>query len=689
MDILITRTAKLQPRVKRTKAIPSYANSYFFEPDGSDDQQLGSLFVVVESLTGLKQGEAVSDLIIETVGEHYFNQGPLEKGQTVLGRFESAIKATNQALAAHADHGNASWVGRLSAIIAIVSGSEVHITQAGSAEGYLYRAQISSHITEDLQSKGPHRPAATFSNIASGQVQVHDKLLLSTPALLHQVNQLDLSGIIRDSTPNGAISKISGLLADTDDADRVAAIVTEITRADLLALQTRPDEPAEIKVGKPDKPLEVAKAVAGPAVDSLVARSRDVGSQAIKRTRSHVLPFLRRAALAGAAKIRQQLSTKRGRQVAAGLVILIVAYLGVSTLINSQAHAFDNDLKRYDQDFSNFGKAQGLRATAPTTARDQLVSVQKDLTDLSKIKNRSAFDQKLAHRSHPEDDPASIDVLLASVNTQIDLVDGIETVAATNIADLSQLKGIKPSLISLLGSKVVLVDGQNGSVAVYDLTKRSLATAVTNPSGVGAVTAVTANTNGDGIYLLTSEPAVWLFSLADNSMTKQGLTSGDWPAGRSIASYGGNIYIQAPDGGQIYKHTPTSAGFSSKSAYFAADIASANTGSTTMTVDGAIYLGLRNGISRFVQGKPNGSATGVPSSYTQSSQIQSVSDGNLLVALDNSTHRVGLFNAESAITYVKQLKIKDQTPSAISSDSKGQNAYAISGSQLISFTLTH
>ena len=96
MSEIISQSAKLLPRAKRIKPVPGFATAYSFEPQTDDKDYLGNLYVVIEVLSNPKQAENVADLIIETIGNVYFD----EKNETdnLLDRFELAVKTTNQAL---------------------------------------------------------------------------------------------------------------------------------------------------------------------------------------------------------------------------------------------------------------------------------------------------------------------------------------------------------------------------------------------------------------------------------------------------------------------------------------------------------------------------------------------------------------------------------------------------------------
>jgi hypothetical protein len=94
---LITHTARLVPYVKRPKQVASFVTAYTYEPlPDEPGAELGNLYVVMEVLVSGRASEEVADLVIETIGDQYYNQAT--PGSDSLERFEAAVKACNHEL---------------------------------------------------------------------------------------------------------------------------------------------------------------------------------------------------------------------------------------------------------------------------------------------------------------------------------------------------------------------------------------------------------------------------------------------------------------------------------------------------------------------------------------------------------------------------------------------------------------
>lgn len=680
MSDLIARTAKLLPRTKRIKPVPGFATAYSYEAEGPGTE-LGNLYVVIEVMTSFKQAEAVADLVIETVGNQYYNVDAKEN-ETPLTRFENAIKATNQGLATYTNNGNASWVGRMSAVLAVLVGHELHITQSGSAEAYLYRGNVTSHVTTELQDKGPHRPINTFAHIASGQLEVHDRVFMATPALFHLIPRPQLKTLINDNSATGAVQKLSDLIGKSSDSDRVAAIAVEMTTAELMALQVQKDEPEEAQVGQTDKPLEVARALAVPAAASMVATTKVVGAKVVEHA-----PKLKSLGWQIADLLRTSLRSGRGkRNLAIGMSAIIISAIGLNYIGHRRA-GDSAAIKQYNVAYQDYAEAASLAAQGnKTQAQTDLNKALTELASLAKAVKQPSFDRTLASHAHPAADPASVVALQSKVRALTNQIDGLVHLQDSVLANLSSLKNAKPTQLELVGNKLIMVDSQNNSsIYSYDLVAKKLTTVVASPKNLGHVIATTPSADSTGLYLLTDQPNVWFFKTLDSSLSAQTISFGNWPKGRAIASYGNNLYILASDGSQVYKHVPTAGGFGSATAYFK-DASTVGTASS-LAVDGSIYLCGQDGIRLFISGKLTQSVAAIPTGLKNPIGLRSFNDTNNLFELDGISHHIGIFAiTPSAITLSKQLVFKG-TPEAATVDAKSSIIYAIVDGKLVSAAL--
>ncbi len=683
---LVTRTAKLIPRPKRLRQLPGVATAYSYEPESPAAHGLGGLYVTIEILSPGRPASSVVDTVIETVGSQYYNWEPT-KPVPALERFERAVKATNAALADLVSKGNAGWIGRISAVIALLEGDELHITQTGSAEAHLYRGNVASHIS-DAGAKPNQTPASTFGSIASGKVAAGDKLLLSTPALAHAISRSELKTLINDNSATTAVHKLSNMVSEQTEADRMAAIVVEITTSDLLALNPLQDEPSEALAGQPEKAGELVKAAAIPVAKKLTDAGKQAGQKLSDDASTKVIPRLRATASLGASRVKNDVHNADGRRklaFAAAAIILVLA--GAAGLLSRSA-GDANAVKNYGKAYSAYAKGLDAEQSGnKSAARNDFKQAQSILNDLTKHSNVAVINTKLSKTNHVADDPASITGLLTAIDNRFDELDQLVRLDATQIADLAQIKNFKPAGLEVTDTKIMALDANNGTqVYIVDPTTKAVTTA-SKPSDVGTITEITPSSAGDGVFVLTSEPAVWFVKAFDGSFVRQDISFGDWPKGRSLASYASNLYVLSDDSTTVTKHVRTAAGFAAGSDYFKDP--SIVKGASAIAVDGSIYLaGGPDGIDRYLSGELSAKATAIPDTLKHPNKIASIGDSTWLFTFDPTSHRIGIFNnLESSITFNKQLSFKLGQPLSAAVDTKGSLVYAIVGSKLVSSTL--
>ncbi len=165
--------------------------------DGPNTETLGHLLYVIEVQNPLYADSKVTDLIVSTLTEAYF-QAEVASG-SALYRFEQAARSVNQALADLTKTGETDWIGNLHAVLGAIVERELLLAQTGTARAYLFRQYKISHITEGLSTERAPHPLKTFSNLVSGKLTEGDRLVVANQTLfdylpLDQLRQLLLSG---------------------------------------------------------------------------------------------------------------------------------------------------------------------------------------------------------------------------------------------------------------------------------------------------------------------------------------------------------------------------------------------------------------------------------------------------------------------------------------------------------------
>ena len=670
----VITTAKLVPYPKRAGNVVSLANAWHHEASASD-AKFGDICAVTEVLAPNKQASEVTDLIIGSARKHYYESTSPDTSV----RFEETVKAVNQELASYATRGNSAWIGKVSAVIAVVTGQEVHITQTGSAQAYLYRRGHGTCITSGLGTKEPHRPSKTFGNIASGIIQPGDRLLLATPALFHQLSGQELSDIVSDHSATLAVSKLQQLLGKTEAQERIAVTISEVTTAEAAAMTAQTGLPKEAHIGKPENFATNAHRQVAPLAKTAAGFMGSNWTKLKAWYQSNLIPFSRAATLALVRWLRKTLSSKTGR-IGFSLSIVVIL-VGIVWLIGHGGNnkALANLSKQYKDALTKETTASGqLAAGNKLGAKSNYQASLDELTSLLKKPKANQLDAYLAKHPHSDDDPLSGTKLRDLDQAQIDQIDGLTRVGSGQLADFSALGNAHPTLMEQVGSQFIFVDPSAGSsIYRYDLTKAKLDVVADHPTKLGKVVALAASSDESGVYLLTDQPSVWFYSTSSASLTQLQVSDGSWPKGQAISSYNTNLYILAADDSALYKLVKTQTGFGAPASYSISDT-SVLKGATSLAIDGNIYIGNNQGFTRILAGVVENTDLSFPASLLNPRTLVSVDQGKLIIETDAKSNRIGLFSFNGTLQYSKQLAINDaSTVYKASASTEDNTLYAL------------
>jgi hypothetical protein len=629
---------------------------------------MGNLFIVLEVISSGRMAEEVANLIIDTITGHYYEP---ESGAALshLDRFELAIKAANAELSHYIDQGNAAWVGKLSAVVAIQSGEELHLTQTGSAEAFLSRGKASTRITAGDGPRGP-QPNKTFGAITSGDLEAGDRLLMATPALVHQLPIEKLRTIVANATPNGAIAEITGLL-DGAASTRVAALVIEVTTPEQAALQLRADEPSDVVLNPNETPLDLARQAATPLAAGALASGKKLGSKASEGLQA-AKPHARRATLWSIKGIRNFLTSKNAKRnlaIGIGLIFIIILVISAS---NSHKTAVNQLKTRFDND-------QTVANTGANQPESKLAAAQTDLASLADDKNLAALNKAVA--------PSSVASLQSKISSLLDQAESLQRVNTTMVASFSS-KTATPTHFELVGTnQAVAIDSSGKSIETVNLANGSIRVTSAVSSQLGTVVATSIDSTGDGILILTKSPAVWIYKPSDNSLTKQNFADSGLPSSLAISTYNTNLYFLGTDA-SVQKSLRTLSGFGPAAPSLTTATNPELTGATAMTVDGSIYVVAKAGLLQYVGGKLLQTVS-VPSSLQGAPIVRSIGDGTTLDVVATSTNRLGLFSySSSTLAFSKQYSLNGTNHLYDATTNPTTNTvYALADNKLVKFSL--
>jgi hypothetical protein len=643
-------------------------------PDKTTKKNHGSVYFVIDINNPAKDSQNIIDGIIKTTIKYFY-----KNLDDPLASFEVTLRHVNETLATLAEEGNSEWITNLNCVIAVISGHDIHITQTGSAEGYLIRNKIISHITEGLSDKSDEKhPLNTFINISSGSMNMSDRIILSTEQLYNNLSLDRLRRLAVQHTPTTCIAEIARILAQ-ENVRSIGTIVLEATTEEKLAKEVIRPQPEEVILqdrkhqgtkfsafvtesqsyankinnffqqiwGKiksntksnnkknPKKPISPTNTTTSKRLPKQPPKSVNKPVVNPPRIKSGVSSNLLQ-------KINQKSPNKN--IIVIGIVILLIATLALSV--------------SYLRNKQNISSKQAAVQTKLVSAESLTSEAENAVIVGDKTTARDKYQQALDILTEIESSPyysEEIKALVTKINSKTDETSNITRFDTSKVlADLSTISDksfshlfkINENLFSFAGNiaGINIASGKITNITGFDIQNFVGGTVVDEGKSIAFYH------NGQ------------LQKFSPESNTLQDLTSLDsaWKPGVEIASYYNNLYILSPMENQVYKYsTLGGSDYSANSAYIdnagSLDLSNA----VSISIDGSVYLLKKDGsVFKFEQGTMSEyQLKNIPEPYSKlanPSQIYTEENLDYIFILDPGNKRIMQFKKETG-EYIKQI----------------------------------
>lgn len=297
----IQYTTKVARLLNQTETGVARARSE--EAENFLERQYGRLFIALD-LNFTSDFYDIGEVLVDTMEREFY----ADLNRSVEDSFEKALTAVNQTLADLAAEGQSEWVGKLNAVIVALHENQVYVTKVGAADAYLIRGHSATNITEGLTDSEGGQTAKTFLNVASGSLEVGDKLVIATAELYEHLSTQDLRRILYLHPPVKAIQKFAEGMSGKSPAE-LSAVVVELTTIDLVSAETVTDEPDELILSAPRKHFEKLQRFKPFKEDTPIAEYSD---KAKKHWNKRVKPGLDRGVAHVRHRVRTWNATRKG-----------------------------------------------------------------------------------------------------------------------------------------------------------------------------------------------------------------------------------------------------------------------------------------------------------------------------------------------------------------------------------------
>jgi hypothetical protein len=691
-----------------------------------DESEYGTTFALVAVLHPWFPSPQLATVVTNTFNREYFKAA---KSTSPLSAFEVAIKKVNETLSERAEAGETEWVGNLHAVLGVVSGDELHLVATGTPVAHLLRENSLNPVIQTEPSAEPPSPLSTFVSIVSGKLKKGDAFVIATPDLSEFVpEELLITALEHDDPGSGAkhlvrhlqknkVKTVHALISRIGEPDeqpyhtetvyadvplatpteilkgigktyvipvlsfvglgvaKAAAWTLERSQASFGKLREMRKEGTEAK--GPDKvPTNAPRGETPPTPvppspemgvvhhipvveggEKAVEKPTRIGPAWPKIPRPN-LSFFKRIPRPDLSRVSfSWMKTGWVRWAAVGAAVILLAVVGV----------------RAWQIRSQGGKV------VPTAQAQQLLEEarkKKEEGDLAVIYNeteraKTAYAEAISKATEAaNNERVREEALDVKSQAQVKLDKLTETTRFTASDPKLTFEGAVG--LSAIETTIVTSDS-SGQVRVGDM-----GTSTVKDGGK-----VTGAIKGFGQW--EKDAYVWTdgeiaFVTSDGTVSKLTPPAGGWKDGVDLEVYAGNIYILDSTNNQIWKYVKGSSGYGSATEYFKET--ATITGSTSMAIDGAIYVLVGNDVQKFSLGKKvDFTLSGIPTpndKLTAAKKIVTASefariyilDGNRIVAVNKTGKFVAQYALPDGISASDFLVSSDEKKLWVLSDNK-------------------
>lgn len=206
-------------------------DSFVYEPENSQEIQMGSLCMAGELTRALPQNGSFLDSISNAIKNEFYTKAD----------FSEALKGANNFLDKEAKSGNVNWLGNLNFAVINIKSSILNFTKVGNIKILLLRdgevLDISQNL--ELQDQEPY-PLKVFSNIASGKLSAQDKILILTQEIFSAISKNEtIFGQLSQFTKENELKNIFKL--NKDAISEISGICLLISGGSVPSTATFPD----------------------------------------------------------------------------------------------------------------------------------------------------------------------------------------------------------------------------------------------------------------------------------------------------------------------------------------------------------------------------------------------------------------------------------------------------------------
>ena len=184
----------------------SYLENYSYDEYDRLGEKSGEIFINVEIQNNPANSEEIGEAVFSVFQGEFFNRFEEDSYE----RFENSLKAVNAVLNDFKGRKVSGYIGNLNIVIAALVGKTLYVSQSGDAEAYLVRKKFVNVITDGLYDENSE---SVFANVANGDLEEGDTVLISSTRLLRYVSKNDLGRILSYPDPAQSLAELKDVIS--------------------------------------------------------------------------------------------------------------------------------------------------------------------------------------------------------------------------------------------------------------------------------------------------------------------------------------------------------------------------------------------------------------------------------------------------------------------------------------------
>ncbi|MBT6069132.1 hypothetical protein HOG48_05240 [Candidatus Peregrinibacteria bacterium] len=521
-------------------------------------------------------GEEFAQELFEVVRHEFFKNFDRD----IHERFEETLNEVNKLSLEWREKKQIKFFSNIHAVIGILHGEELYLTQCGNAEGYLIRKRHLTVVSEGLSDHDKDRDSL-FVNVANGKLEDYDTVIFTTSRLLRYVSKGELAKIfMRDSSLASSFSDLKHAVEmEIDHQINVLAlnIINQKFEGDTIESKTGNSRSKSIFAGKiPTEKLKVVVANLKGKLGQYKKGAKGKGKCAIEKSAEelhvktrpqHKKPILDIESL-------KDFSTFGKDKILISLVLVIVILVVGLSVVRAKAE----NHKRL------------------TELETLLVQVQQDLDEAS---TRGTFDKDTAAELIDQAEDKIHKVLDSGefrnkallykeeIKEARDMLDNIIRVEEyTQLADLTE-NDAEVNALGVLPLGDMLYAYEYDTVHPVMLDK--LQASVTVDENEELIDGVHFKDQDSLLFLTKSHKIV---EFADNFVKFMDTTDPAWKSAIAVDAYGPRVYLLDPSENRIWRYRRGREGYAGATEYSTeGDV----TNAVDIAIDGSVYVLLNTG----------------------------------------------------------------------------------------------